>query len=524
MKTSLKSRFFLTLFDIFIVCIASVITIFFKSNFEISDITGLYWISYCVFIIIWIVVSHLTNKFRFGEQQNLRSIILSIFISNFIILGIVTILIFFFSMTEFSRFMVFGTIVIGTILECAFGLVFHSIQQSSFFEEWIGPEYVNGKGHNGGKNGFYNGNQNHQNLSDLSQLIIPKNFETSKKSIVEESGKEVANWITKQVNVVDIKTLLLATNTRFNVDNQPDGFFNTIVNLTGINDMLRINKFFESINSKLPNGGIFIGCGETYSLRKDRILNKYPPVINYIIYSIDFFFKRVCPKLKLTRKLYFLFSRGKNRIMSRTETLGRLYSCGFEVIEEKPIQHLLFWKARKIKEPAYDYHPTYGILIRLGRIGKNGKRFNVYKIRTMHAYAEYVQGYIYENHQLDDSGKFKNDYRVTTVGRVLRKFWLDELPMLYNVLKGDMKIVGVRPLSTHYYNLYEKKLQEKRIKNKPGLIPPYYSQFPTPQSLEETQQNELEYLLEYEKHPFRTDIEYFCKAVYNIVLKKARSQ
>jgi len=210
--------------------------------------------------------------------------------------------------------------------------------------------------------------------------------------------------------------------------------------------------------------------------------------------------------------------------MSRTETLGRLYSCGFEVIEEKPINHLLFWKAKKIKDPAYDYHPTYGILIRLRRIGKKGKQFNVYKMRTMHAYAEYVQGYIYENHHLDESGKFKNDYRITTLGKFLRKFWLDELPMLYNVMKGDMKIVGVRPLSSHYYNLYDKKLQEKRIKYKPGLIPPYYAQFPTPKSLEETQQNELQYLLEYEKHPFRTDVEYLCKATYNIILKKARSQ
>jgi len=421
--------------------------------------------------------------------------------------------------------MVFWTILVGTILESIVGFVFHAIQQSTFLKEWIGPEYLNGNGINGGINGHNNGNQNRQNPSDFSrQTTIPKNFEAIKKSITEESGNEVAMWIMKQVNILDIKTLLLATNTRFNIDNQPNGFFNTIVNLTGINDILRINKFFESINSKLPNGGIFIGCGEIYSLRKERILNKYPPVINYIIYSIDFIFKRVCPKLKFTRKLYFLFSRGKNRIMSRTETLGRLYSCGFDVTEEKPIKNILFWKAIKIKEPAYDYHPTYGILIRLRRVGKNGKRFNVYKLRTMHAYAEYLQGYIYDNHHLDESGKFNNDYRVTTLGRIFRKFWLDELPMLYNVLKGDLKIVGVRPLSSHYYNLYDNDLQKMRTKCKPGLIPPYYAQFPTPKSLKETQQNELEYLLKWKIKPFRTDVEYFCKAVYNIILKKARSQ
>ena len=524
MKTSLRTRSFLALFDTLLVIISSVIMVFYKSNFHFEDITEFYLISYGVFIVIWMIVSHFANKFRFGEEQSLRLIIISIVLSNFIILGIVTILIFFFSMTEFSRFMVFGTILIGTILECFVGLVFHSVQQSTFLKEWIGPEFINGNSPNGLNNEINNGNHNHQIPFDSSQLVNPRNFETLKSSIIEEAGKEVALWVTKQINVVDTKTLLLATNTRFNVDNQPDDFFNNIVNLTEINDILRINKFFESVNSKLPFGGIFIGCGETYKLRKDRILKKYPLILNYIIYSIDFFFKRVCPKLKVTQKLYFLFSRGKNRIMSRTETLGRLYSCGFDVIEEKPINHLLFWKAKKIKDPAYDYHPTYGILIRLRRIGKKGKQFNVYKMRTMHAYAEYVQGYIYENHHLDESGKFKNDYRITTLGRFLRKFWLDELPMLYNVMKGDMKIVGVRPLSSHYYNLYDKKLQEKRIKYKPGLIPPYYAQFPTPKSLEETQQNEFQYLLEYEKHPFRTDVEYLCKAIYNIILKKARSK
>jgi len=477
-----------------------------------------------VFIAIWMIVSHLGNKFRFGEGKNLRSILTSIFLSNFIILGIVTMLIFFFSMTEFSRFLVFGTIIIGTIIECLGGIAFHSVQKSVFLKEWIGPEFINGKGTNGGKNGFQTERHNHQVHSDLSQLVIPKNFETLKNSIIEESGREVALWITKQVDVIDTKTLLLATNTRFNVDNQPDDYFNSIVNLTEINDILRINKFFESVNSKLPNGGVFIGCGETYSLRKERILKKYPPIINYIIYSVDFFFKRICPKLKLTRKIYFLVSRGKNRIMSRTETLGRLYSCGFEVIEEKSIHHLLFWKAKKVKEPAYDYHPTYGILIRLRRIGKNGIQFNVYKLRTMHAYSEYVQAYVYDQNALDISGKFKDDYRVTTLGKILRKFWLDELPMLYNVIKGNMKIVGVRPLSSHFFNLYCDELQEKRIKYKPGLIPPYYAQFPTPKSLEETQQNELEYLQKYEKQPLMTDMEYFCKAIYNIVLKKARSK
>ena len=372
----------------------------------------------------------------------------------------------------------------------------------------------------------YNGNdhsiQNHHATSNLR--ISHKNFTFLKDAIVEESGKDAAEWITSTTDITHPKSLIIATTTRFNVENQPASFFNTMISLARINDINRINKFFESVNEKLQHEGIFIGCAETYWLRKEKILSKYPVILNYSIYTFDFFLNRVIPKIKLTRKLYFFFSKGKNRVMSKTETLGRLYSCGFEVIEEKNINHLYYWKARKIKEPAFDYHPTYGLFIRLKRIGKNGKMFNVYKFRTMHAYSEYVQAHIYQQNSLDIGGKFKDDYRVTTIGKILRKFWLDELPMFINVFKGDMKIVGVRPLSEHFYNLYNPELQQMRIQYKPGLIPPYYAQFPTPTSLEETQENEKRYLLEYEQSPFLTDLRYFFKAMHNILIKRARSK
>ena len=237
-----------------------------------------------------------------------------------------------------------------------------------------------------------------------------------------------------------------------------------------------------------------------------------------------FFLNRVAPKLSVTNKLYFLITGGKNRVISRTETLGRLYSCGFEVMEEKTIGDLLFWKARKIKAPNYDTDPTYGLFIHLRRIGRNGKEFKVYKLRTMHAYAEYLQGYVFDNHQLDEGGKFKDDFRVTTLGRIMRKLWIDEFPMFLNVFKGEMKIVGVRPLSHHYFSLYSEELQKKRTRVKPGLIPPFYAQFPTPVTIGDIQKNEMEYLEAHEKHPLATDVKYFFKALYNIFWKRSRSK
>jgi lipopolysaccharide/colanic/teichoic acid biosynthesis glycosyltransferase len=104
---------------------------------------------------------------------------------------------------------------------------------------------------------------------------------------------------------------------------------------------------------------------------------------------------------------------------------------------------------------------------------------------------------------------------------VCRKIWLDELPMLINFLRGDMKIVGVRPLSKQYYNLYAKELQERRIKYKPGLIPPFYADMPG--NLEAIQASELKYLNSFDNHPFLTDFKYFWKSGWNILFRKARS-
>ncbi len=93
--------------------------------------------------------------------------------------------------------------------------------------------------------------------------------------------------------------------------------------------------------------------------------------------------------------------------------------------------------------------------------------------------------------------------------------------MILNVFRGELKIVGVRPLSEHYLSLYNEKLRVKRLKTKPGLIPPFYVDLP--KSLEEIMASEEKYLDAYSKSPFLTDLKYFFKAFFNIAFKRARS-
>lgn len=298
-------------------------------------------------------------------------------------------------------------------------------------------------------------------------------------------------------------------------------YLGLIENEERVNDHRYLNKYFENINNKLKVGGIFKGNVETYSVRRKRILQKYPPLFNRIYLFFDTLLVRISPKLPLTKNLYFNITKGKGRVLSKAETYGRLYSCGFEFVEEEYKNNKVYFTFKKVKEPIFDNNPSYGFLIKLKRVGINGKPILVYKLRTMRPYSEYLQEYVFKKNNLKEGGKINNDFRISPHGKIMRKFWIDELPMIYNLLKGEMKLVGVRPLSDHYFSLYTKDLQALRIKNKPGLIPPFYVDMPL--TLDEIIASEIKYLKAYENRPFYTDFTYFFRSLYNILIKKKRS-
>lgn len=104
------------------------------------------------------------------------------------------------------------------------------------------------------------------------------------------------------------------------------------------------------------------------------------------------------------------------------------------------------------------------------RVGFNKRTFRMYKFRTMVIDAEREQERLEARNEMDGPVfKIQNDPRITRVGRWLRKTSLDELPQLYNVIRGDMSLVGPRPLPLRDYNGFTKDWQRRRFTVRPGL-------------------------------------------------------
>jgi len=110
------------------------------------------------------------------------------------------------------------------------------------------------------------------------------------------------------------------------------------------------------------------------------------------------------------------------------------------------------------------------VIFKQVRVGQNGRHFNIYKFRSMYVDAEQRKADLLKQNELDGGVMFKikKDPRITNVGRVIRKYSIDELPQFFNVFIGDMSLVGTRPPTFEEVEKYKRE-QWRRISIKPGI-------------------------------------------------------
>ena len=133
----------------------------------------------------------------------------------------------------------------------------------------------------------------------------------------------------------------------------------------------------------------------------------------------------------------------------------------------------------------------------------------------MYPYSEFIQKNIMKNNNLNTIGKVNKDPRITPFGRFIRKYWLDEIPQIYDWLRGEIKLVGIRALSYPFYEQYPDKYKKLYLNVKPGLICPLFDK--NTNGFEDIVKIEQEYIEQYLRNPIATDFKYFFKALFQII-------
>jgi len=472
---------------------------------------------FLIFIGVWFIASFSTSKFSVKKVPNFYFFIWQWLKAGFLILAMMSVLVFGLRLFQFSRFQAFGSVCMLMVLEFLMtGVYFWLLHGKETDRDIESVDKVKAIL----KQDAFPLNVDIDAIRNA--LMAPARNKLKKR--LNHTHEKLFEFIDEHIDIKEMLSMETAVEeccTLYNVTaDRP--LTRLFINLHKSNDIRRLNEFFLNIHQRLLPGGYFVGYAHTITTHNKWIYANYPRYIAQIVFLLDFCFHRIMPKLPVLQQLYFIMTKGKNRVISKAEFMGRLCFCGFEIVADQEIDNRLYVIAKKVKTSSLDTSPTYGPLVQLKRTGYRGITVPIYKFRTMHPYSEYLQQYMYDHNGLQKGGKIENDFRLTTWGKFMRKLWLDELPMLYNWLKGDMQLVGVRPLSFQYLSLYDADLQELRKLVKPGLVPPFYADLP--ETFEDICDSERRYIRSFLKNPVRTQIYYFWKSFVNIAIKGARSK
>jgi lipopolysaccharide/colanic/teichoic acid biosynthesis glycosyltransferase len=307
-----------------------------------------------------------------------------------------------------------------------------------------------------------------------------------------------------------------------------------LIGRTRINDVLRLNQFMQFCTEQIIMGGYFVIRYHPFENFITNMKARYTGPFYWMAFILHFIWYRAIPKLPWLEKLYFKpilswldtihlsVAKKRNRALSKAEAWGRLSFYGMSVLAESEGGGELFIIAQRITSPVQNKTPSFYFIASLEKVGLDGKSIHTHKIRTMYPFSEFLQKRIFEDHGLATTGKFANDFRLTGYGRFLRKYWLDELPQLFDWLRGDVKLVGMRATSRHFLSLYPKELYDLYIQIKPGLIPPIFDE--STNGFDDIIRIELTYLQTYLRNPIRTDIRYLTKTFTDIVFRGVRSK
>jgi lipopolysaccharide/colanic/teichoic acid biosynthesis glycosyltransferase len=373
------------------------------------------------------------------------------------------------------------------------------------------------------------------NLGYTNKVISSIDKQTIIRQISSDLDIPLIDFIEENLPDIQGSTSVLVLD---DVESADDQYISDPVKLligrTRMNDVHRLNQFMQFCAKRIQMEGYFIIRYMPYENVIERLKDRYPGHFYWLLFILYFMWYRAIPKIQWLDRLYFspVFSwldtihlslvKKRNRALSKAEVWGRLSFWGMKVLAESKGSGELYIIAQRVSLPVQNKIPSYYLIASLEKVGLDGQIISSHKIRTMYPFSEFIQQRIFEDHGLAPTGKFANDFRLTDYGRFLRKYWLDELPQIFDWLRGGIKLVGMRATSQHFLSLYPKEFYDLYIQIKPGLIPPIFDE--NTNGFDQIVDVELRYLKSYWEQPIRTDIRYFCKTFMDIVFRGVRSK
>lgn len=303
---------------------------------------------------------------------------------------------------------------------------------------------------------------------------------------------------------------------------------------TRMNDVKRLNLFLEQVAHRLVMGGYLVMTYTPLENVYSAMQKKHSAIGYRIAFIFHFIWFRALRKIPFLDKAYFSSLLGwldkvhlaivkrRNRALSKAEMWGRLAFWGMDVVAESDGEKDRCLIARRTSDPHPNRMPSYYPIVSLAKVGLDGKVLRMHKVRSMYAFSEFIQNRLFQDQGLTETGKFKNDFRLTEYGKFIRRYWIDELPQFYDWLKGDIKLVGMRATSAHYLSLYPQEVYDLYIQVKPGLISPIFDEATT--DFKQIAQVEYDYLRSYIQHPFKADFNCFIKTFTDIFFRGVRSK
>jgi len=216
----------------------------------------------------------------------------------------------------------------------------------------------------------------------------------------------------------------------------------------------------------------------------------------------------------------FLILNTKDINLHKIELTGIMMYHGFEIQSEHFSKDKKYIIAQKKFEKSKIEKPALSFLIKLDRVGKDGRNIKIHKFRSMYRYSEFLHQGMLDSSGLSSIGKVKSDPRITPLGRFMRKYWIDELPQILDLLTFKIKLIGIRAMSYTFFEQYPERYKQKYFKVKPGLIGPIFDEQTT--GFNEIVKIEERYLDDYLKNPYKTDFKVFFKTIF-MIFKGSRS-